>query len=63
MMFKVEWSDIDLWPHNGFVNAGNRYEAQEIAQKVLTEQCIITKVDWDFDNEFNEDMVTLNEAL
>jgi len=63
MLFEVKWMDADLWSHKGFVNADNRYEAQDIAQRVLTEQCIITKVDYASDGEFNPDMVTLNEAL
>jgi len=61
MLFKVTWLDKDLWSHKGFVNAGNRYEAQNVAQNILTEQCLVSKVEWPEPGEVTPDTVIMND--
>lgn len=44
MIFKVFWENGNHNRHSGFVNAKNRYEAQEITEHMLQAGYVVTDV-------------------
>ena len=61
MIFKVFYQKAnEKREHMAFVNAGNRYDAQRIAEGLLNKECIVTNVVYGAMHQITPQSLTLN---